>query len=247
MSAHSQNLTALQASARQVCLLRLLLLAIGLAVLTFGFEGPSLEATKPVREYLARLLLLVGVGAAVFAALARWVRSGWQLAMQLVFDLLWAGALVYCSGGVASPGVVLLFAITLTGLLALPGTMPFVMSSLSSLVLAGNALLYVTGLSPLPDDLIRVNPRMGASATILGLLATQVAALFLVDVLGQLLVRRLSDQRVYTSEVLDQLGEGVLAIDRGGSVTYANAEAGRLLGVDENGLAGRPVWKRCMA
>jgi len=241
VSAHSQNLTALQASARQVCLLRLLLLAIGLAVLTFGFEGPSLEATKPVREYLARLLLLVGVGAAVFAALARWVRSGWQLAMQLVFDLLWAGALVYCSGGVASPGVVLLFAITLTGLLALPGTMPFVMSSLSSLVLAGNALLYVTGLSPLPDDLIRVNPRMGASATILGLLATQVAALFLVDVLGQLLVRRLSDQRVYTSEVLDQLGEGVLAIDRGGSVTYANAEAGRLLGVDENGLAGRPV------
>ena len=239
MTESVQTLSMLQASARQVCLLRLLLLAIGLAVLTFGFESTEHELNQPIREYLARLLLLVGAGAALFASLARWVRSGWQLAMQLVFDLLWAGALVYGSGGVASPGVVLLFAITLTGLLALPGTMPFVMSSLSGLVLAANALLYVTGLSPFPDELMRANPRMTATSTVLGLLATQVAALFLVDVLGQMLVRRLSEQRVYTGEVLDQLGEGVLAIDRGGSISYANAEACRLLGVDEAGFAGR--------
>ena len=233
--------SALQSSARQVCLLRLLLLAIALAVLTFGFDPDAREQTQPAREYLAQLLLLVALGAAAFAVLSRWLRSGWQLALQLVFDLLWAGALVYGSGGVASPGVVLLFAITLIGLMAMPGSMPFVMASLASLVLATNALLYVTGYSPFPEDLLRANPRMSSSGTILGLLATQVGGLFLVDALGQLLGRRLSEQRVYTSEVLDQLGEGVLAIDRAGAISYANDEACRLLGLPGQGVVGRPA------
>jgi two-component system, NtrC family, nitrogen regulation sensor histidine kinase GlnL len=95
-----------------------------------------------------------------------------------------------------------------------------------SLFLTASALLYVSDLSPLPP---RSPFSLAAPNRILGLLATQVAAFFLVDLLGQLLARRLNEQRIFTRELIDQLGEGVLAVDRLGMVAYVNAEAIRLL------------------
>ena len=41
--------------------------------------------------------------------------------------------------------------------------------------------------------------------------------------------RRLREQRIFTDELLDKLGEGVLAVDRAGTIAYVNAEALRLL------------------
>lgn len=215
--------------ARQVSLVRLLLITMGFGVLAIVIQGRQPELVEPAASYLRSLLVVTtAVAVLLFATvwLARW---RWQLALHLVFDLVWIGMLLHFSGGVSSPGVVLLFAVVLVGTLVLPGVALFVLPALASLVLAVNASLYLAGHAPFSQEFLGLNPVLTQTDRILGVLATQVGALFLVDLLGQLLARRLREQRIFTGEVLDRLGEGVLAIDRNGAVAYANAEAMRLL------------------
>ncbi len=215
--------------ARQVSLVRLLLITMGFAVLAIIIQGRRPELVEPAATYL-RSLLVVTTAVAVLLFSTVWLaRWRWQLALHLVFDLVWIGLLLHYSGGVSSPGVVLLFAVVLVGTLVLPGVALFVLPALASLVLAVNASMYLAGHAPFPAEFLALNPALTQTDRILGVLATQVGALFLVDLLGQLLARRLREQRIFTGEVLDRLGEGVLAVDRVGAVAYANAEAMRLL------------------
>lgn len=232
---------ALRTSARQVSLLRLLLLAIAVGTLVhFSHDRDRAQLEPAVKsiEYL-----LVGIGALSFILIlcVGWVRWQWQLLMHLVFDLAWTGMLVFLSGGVASSGVVLLFAVILIGALILPGMLPFILPALASLTLAGISLLYLAGQSPFSPELLRSDPSLTDANRMLSALAMQIAALFLVDGLGQLLARRLNEQRIFTGELLDQLGEGVLAIDRIGIVAYVNAEATRLLEIDQDQVKNRLV------
>jgi signal transduction histidine kinase len=217
--------------ARQVSLVRLLLITIGFAVLMIVTQGRKPELVEPAASALKSLLVIttvVAVGLFSTMWLARW---RWQLALHLVFDVVWIGLLLFYSGGVSSPGVVLLFAVVLVGTLVLPGVVPFVLPALASLVLAVVASFYLAGQAPFPAEFLATNVHMTQTDRILGILATQVGALFIVDLLGQLLARRIREQRIFTGEVLDRLGEGVLAVDRLGAVAYANIEAMRLLGL----------------
>ena len=215
--------------ARQVSLLRLLLTALALAVLTFGAENRQ-ETLAPETVANARWLLLgVGVIAGILAALVHWTRYRWQLILHLIFDLLWVGIFIYLTGGVASPAVLLLFAVVLIANLALPGVALFVMPALASLVMAGSATLYLAQASPFPSEFLARYPGLVDTNRILGNLAVQIGGFFVVDLLAQLLTRRLREQQFFTEELLDQLGEGVIAIDRHGMLIYLNGEAERLL------------------
>ena len=232
LSTNSKSVTRSQnvrTQARQVSLVRLLLISIGFAVLMIVTQGRKPELIEPAASSLKALLIvttIVAVGLFSTMWLARW---RWQLALHLVFAVVWIGLLLFYSGGVSSPGVVLLFAVVLVGTLVLPGVVPFVLPALASLVLAVVASLYLAGQAPFSQEFLTTNVHMISIERILGVLATQVGALFLVDLLGQLLARRIREQRIFTGEVLDRLGEGVLAVDRQGAVAYANAEAMRLL------------------
>jgi signal transduction histidine kinase len=215
--------------ARQVSLLRLLLTALALAVLTFGTEHRQ-ETLAPETFDNARWLLLgVGVVAGMLAALVHWTRHRWQLILHLIFDLLWVGIFIYLTGGVASPAVLLLFAVVLIANLALPGVALFVMPALASLVMAGCASLYLAHASPFPKEFLTDYPALDDTNRILGNLAVQIGGFFVVDLLAQLLTRRLREQQLFTEQLLDQLGEGVIAIDRHGMLIYLNGEAERLL------------------
>jgi signal transduction histidine kinase len=220
---------ALRTQARQVSVVRFLLIALGFAVLFILAYGRKAEQIEPAASALKTLLIVTtAVGTLLLSTmwLTRW---RWQLALHLVLDILWIGLLLFYSGGVASAGVVLLFIVVLVGALVLPGVIPFVLPSLGSLALAIVASLYLAGQAPFPASFLETNTHLSQTDRILGVLVTQVAALFLVDLLAQLLTRRLREQRIFTGEVLDRLGEGVLAIDRQHTVAYANAEALRLL------------------
>lgn len=226
--------------ARQVSLLRLLLVALALAALAFAVDQRQIQYAPDSITALRWLVAAVAVVSAGLAAGIRWVRLPWQLVPHLVFDLVWIGLFIYGTGGIASPAVMLLFAVVLIANLVLPGTAPFVMPALAALVLAGNASLYLAGQSPFPDAYLEANPLIAATHRTLGNLALQIGALFLVDLLGQLLTRRLREQRLFTGELLDKLGEGVVAVDRAGAIAYVNAEAQRLLRLRDPGL-GRPA------
>lgn len=226
--------------ARQVGLLRLLLLALALAALVVASDQRQIELAPGSIEALRWLLVGVSGVSAILVATVGWARWPWQLALHLVFDLLWIGLFIFGTGGVASPAVMLLFAVVLVANLVLPGTAPFVMPALAALVMAGNASLYLAGHTPFPDAYLVSSPHLAATNRTLGHLALQVGGLFLVDLLGQLLTRRLREQRHFTGGLLDQLGEGVLAVDRTGVVAYVNAEAVRLLAIPD-GAQGRAV------
>lgn len=222
----------IRASARLISLLRLLMLAVAVAILTLflGGDDATALAWQPTLHRLQQLLLFVALAAAVLIVLVPAVKARWQLALHLVFDLLWIAMLIYLSGGVGGPAVPLVFAVVLTGNLVLPGVAPFVMPALGGLVLAVSAALYLAGQQPFDASLVPAAHPLVHPPRILVNLGVQVGALFLVDLLGQTLARRLHEQSILTGELIEQLDEGVLATDRRNRVLYANAAAGRLLG-----------------
>lgn len=227
------------AQTRLLTLLRLLLLALGLGAITL-FSTTQFDSAHAL-EGARWLLVGVCLAAAALAATTWLVRSRWQLALHLVFDLLWVGLLLYWTGSTASPGVVLLFAIVLIGNLVLPGFLRGLLPSLAGMVLAVTAAFYLSGRSPFPPELAQTAPELFAPGRVLGNLAVQIGALFLVDLLGGLLAHRLIEIRVFAGGVLDQLGEGVLAVNRMGAVAYANAESARLLGLPASPQPGTPA------
>src|SRR5687767_12544527 len=104
----------LRQPARQVSLLRLLLLAFALAVVVLSLQSRKPELVEPALAWLRLLLGVVAGASLILAATVGWVRTRWQLALHLVFDLLWTSLLLHLTGGgVGSPGVVILFAIIL--------------------------------------------------------------------------------------------------------------------------------------
>ncbi len=231
---------AVAAQARMLSLLRLLLLAVGLGTVTLFAAGHGAVALAALER--ARLLLVgVCVLAAGLALSVPWVRARWQLALHLVFDVVWIGLLLFWTGGVASPGVVLLFAVVLIGNLVMPGYLRFLLPSLAGMILSLVAAFYLSQRSPFPESMIDAAPDLFAASRVLGNLTVQIAALFLVDILGGQLARRMLESRVFAGGVLDQLGEGVLAVDRAGHLAYVNAEAIRLLGLTGPPVAGMPL------
>jgi nitrogen-specific signal transduction histidine kinase len=231
------------AQARLLSLLRLLLLAIGLGTVTLFAAGQG-DVAGAVLERARLLLVTVCAAAALLAASVSWVKGRWQLALHLVFDLVWIALLLFWTGGVASPGVVLLFAVVLIGNMVLPGSIPFVLPAVAGMMLSVIAAFYLSERSPFPNEVLAASPDLVLPGRVIGNLVVQIGALFLVDLLGGLLAKRMVESRVFADGVLDQLGEGVLAIDRRGRVAYANAEAARLLGLSETPAAGTELADR---
>ncbi len=215
--------------ARQVSLLRLLLVALALGVLVFAVEDRQVAQAPDTVRWARWLLVIIGLVSGTLATLVHWTKHRWQLVLHLVFDLVWIGLLVHLTGGVASPAVPLLFAVVLIANLVLPGVLPFVMPALAALILALTATLYLAKGSPFPQEFLDRFPLLSDTNRIIGYLAVQVGAVFTVDLLAQLLTGRLREQMLFTDQLLDQLGEGVIAIDGRGEVTYLNDEARRLL------------------
>ncbi len=111
---------ALRPQARRVSLLRLLLVTLSLGIVLFFESGRSELIPDIVNRLHLGLLVLAGV-AMLLVVWVDMVRARWQMALHLVFDLLWIGVLIYYTGGVASPAVVLLFAVVLIANLEISG------------------------------------------------------------------------------------------------------------------------------
>ena len=219
-------------AARLVSLLRLLLLALSLGLWAF-LRQRDREADvvlwQPAINSLEWLLVIVSVLAALMLVAVPWVSQRWQLVMHLVFDLFWVGMVIYYTGGISGPGAVLLFAVVLTSNLLLPGTLPFVMPLVASLVMVSCAMFYLVGQTPFDVNLLGDGHPLTNPPSVIGNLAIQIGALFLVDLLGQTLSRRLSERDLLTNELIEHLHDAVLVVDRDGRILYSNARFAELL------------------
>lgn len=223
--------------ARLLALLRLLLLAIALGTVTL-FGASAGQSMLGALQRAHGIILAVGVLAALLAATVPWVRARWQLGLHLACDLLWICLLLYWTGGLLSPGVVLLYALVVIGNVVLPGYRPFLLPALAGTGLGIIAALHLAGWAPAPPAALA---ETAAPSRILAHLVLQTAGLFIVDALAAHLVRRASEQRIVADSMLEQLGEGVLAVDAQGRVMYANAEALRMLGLAVPPPPGAPL------
>ena len=221
-------------SARLITLVRILLLVLAIAVLGVlqGITDDDNLVWLESGQQLRILLLLVVLFTVATAILTQWVQERWHLITLMVFDLLWLAVGAYLTGGVGSPITPLLFAVVLTGNLVMPGPSLLILPICGALSMSAIAGCYLAGIVPFDHGRLATSELLVFAPRVLGNLTVQIAAFFLMHLLGQILSRRLSEQRLVTDELLEQLGEGVLALDRDGRVLYVNHAVAKSLGIE---------------
>ena len=162
----------------------------------------------------------------------------------LLADTALVALLVYLTGWAGSPFLPLTFATVLSAAFLLGRGSAVVYAS--AMVLA---LCAVTGFYRAAAQAQVPPPLLGQEAILLwqrdlgyylGHLLLETGALYAVAILSGVLVQRLSREQVLVREVLDLMGEGVVAVDARGRLLVANAEAHRCLRLGEI-RTGRPL------
>ncbi|MBA3937144.1 MAG: hypothetical protein H0X38_06770, partial [Planctomycetes bacterium] len=125
MPDRAQRSPGFRTQARQVGLVRILLLSLGLGVLVILTGSVRPELVEPAAGWLRGVLITVTAIAFPLLGIGWLVRHRWQLGVLLGFDLAWTALIIHLSGGVGSPGVLLPPIIVLVGTLALPRAAPF--------------------------------------------------------------------------------------------------------------------------
>lgn len=230
----------IRSSARLASLVRILLFALSVAAIFFMgiIELVSILGDRDI--ILIALLIGVATAAVVLAFFARWVQRPSTLILHLVFDMLWISGVVYLCGGVLGPASILTFAVVILATLVLPGVFPFLLSTLASMLILAMAFLYAYGYTPYEESVFLVRGDLINSELLFSTAVVQVFALFLIDILGQVLARRVNEQHIIVGDLLDQMGDGVLLVDKDGVLRHMNDQASFFLRL-ESGLEGRAV------
>jgi two-component system sensor histidine kinase PilS (NtrC family) len=204
------------------------------------------EEGQPRRFTAAYVILIVAVAQTAGHLLAVQKRvdslDRWVIA-AVVLDLFFETSLVYLTGGIYNLGFALLiFGTILSAVLLLSERAGLLVASGATVALACTALLYWGAANPaswgsqhsrvflpwVPVELYgaAVDLRWGrVTANLIG----AGLAFHGVAVIAARLPYRVSESRILFDEILERMGEGVVAIDRRGTILLANAEVRRLL------------------
>jgi two-component system sensor histidine kinase PilS (NtrC family) len=179
----------------------------------------------------------------IFAKIRRYDRFAF---LQILMDGLWVTLLIYFTGGVQNIFTFLYLLIILAATLLISGRFGIYFASgaaiLTSLVslsyyFAGN---YSWKLPLVPADLVAL-VRMKWNYVVANLVA-QGVAYHVVALLATLLARELRKVRVYYQEILEQMGDGLLAVDRSGQILFINDKIRELLSYKKQDmLVGRDI------
>lgn len=215
----------LEGGAKALAALRLLLASLAIAVtLTLAaaegrLTGAQIFGHHPVYS-VAVLVCAVDLA---YLFLLRRARAAGRLAMLiaagLALDILMGAALVHLTDGFSSPFLPLLFVWIIAAGAVLSGRAAFGAASLAVVCLSIGLVLRSSGHH---EELWR------AGAFHLA----QSGALFIVAFLAGQLSRRLAAARLLADDVLASLHEGLLVLDARGRISFANPQAGRLLGAE---------------
>lgn len=176
----------------------------------------------------------------VYIALGRYTRIPlrWLIAIQVLLDLAWAWPLLYFWGGVYSPFVFLLFGPILAAGILVGLRAGLVTASCATVAVS----LAHTTIAVFPQravrDVVDV-PALSARFDETVVFLVLVALFFhLVGLLSGMLAQRLERDRLLGDQMLNDVGEGVIAVDRRQRVVYANSMVGPLLGWPGEKLLG---------
>ncbi|MGE0708041.1 MAG: nitrogen regulation protein NR(II) [Planctomycetota bacterium] len=204
------------------------------------------EEGSPRRFPAAYGLLVAGVALTAahlfITTLRAEVLDRWVVA-AVVVDLCLESALVYLTGGIYNQGfAVLYFGTILSAVLLVSEPAGMLVASAATLAMALTAITYWAAANPgsWGDPAVSVHlpwvpPEFYGAAVDLRwgrVTANLIGAGFAlhgVAFLAGRLPYRVSESRLLFDEILERMGEGVVAIDRRGTILLANAEVRRLL------------------
>lgn len=212
-----------QSAAKLFVLARLVLAVLSICVILIreGGRTPlSIQARATYFVFAGACLLNVG-----YLLALRWSRAYRALGIvQLCVDVLLVSALVHYTQGVYSAFVFLYFALILAASSALGAGGGYLFAGLCSAGLAASALLCFLGLAPETTWMSGAQVRPAVA-----FLFAQVTAFGVIAFLSGSLMKRLSIVRIMSDEILEAIGQGILAVDRYGRIVFANTEARKML------------------
>ncbi len=229
----------LEGGAKALAVLRLALAVLAIGVtLALTLTGSAADsADRPlIKPFGLHPVYAIAVLACAFDVVymfaLRRLRSGtaWIAALAAIgiaVDVTLTSALIYLSGGYASPYLPLMFVWVIATGTVLSGRAAFAAASLAVVFLSAASLLkhfgvYPGGVPGRPEESAELW-RAG------GFHLAQAGAFFLVAALTGALSKRLAAARLLADEVLASLNEGLLVLDGRGRITFSNREAERLL------------------
>ncbi len=219
--------------ARQYLIFRLVVVLLGFGLVTFYQVWLESAFSENAFYYLYGLLCLyLAVGVGLIATQDQWRHRHAVMRWQVLCDFAIQSLLVWGTGGIFSLFSPLLFVtlVAATGVISARGA--FFLATLATFFLTATTLAYGMGLAPISlrqGDWQLVSEKSGfVSSYLLG----SVLALYAVSTLGSWFSHGLRRITGIHSEILENIGEGLIAIDRDGRVVELNREARSLLGLD---------------
>jgi signal transduction histidine kinase len=233
---------------KQYLVFRLLVTLLGFLMVTLYVTCLSQEAKEATYVHLYSVLgvyLLFGV--ASFATFSRWASRPVLYRPQLLVDFALQAVLVWSTGGVVSIFTPLLF-VTLAAATAVSSIRDaFALATLTTLLLAGTTLAYGLGFMPATSTWSSWIFTGEKSAEIASYLVASVLGLYTVSSLGSKLSHGLRRAEHLQEEIIENMAEGLLAVDHETRVIRMNGECRRLLGLPSvPGGSGEPFLRQLL-
>lgn len=218
---------------------RLVIAVIGVVAILVLKWDPE-QALVPYEYAYSVLIAAIAVDVVYLLACRRVEDLRGMIGVEIAIDLLLTSALIYFTGGVESPFAYLYFLSVLASALLLSPRASLAAAASSTVLLSSIMLAYFllhhSGKSvPLVDQHLveRVTRRV---QFVLPYLFIFAVSLHLVALLAGRLAGELSQVRILNEEILQTMSGGVLAVDRGGRIAFANGPARYLLGIADGSV-----------
>jgi two-component system sensor histidine kinase PilS (NtrC family) len=217
---------------KQYLIFRLLIIVLGFGLVSFYklSLGPAFgENAFDLLYGLLAVYLLFGL--TLFVFYPRWRNRHEIMRWQVMGDFVLQSLLVWGTGGVLSIFSPLLFVTLVAATSVISAREAFILATVATAFLTITTIAYGTGMAPL--DSSRMDRYFGQerSTFVLSYLLASVLALYAISTLGSRFSHGLRNMEGIQSEILENIAEGLIAVDRDGKVLRMNREARKLLGL----------------
>jgi len=214
-------------------------LSLGGAMVVAVLAGWSVAANSEVA-----LALSAGIAAAIVTAGSAWwtefsnkpIGLGF-LYGQSAFDLLLITTVVHLTGGIDSPFTALYILVIASGALLLPVRGALLVTMLAVVLHLGATTLHPS--ARLADPAIWLQLGVFVLTSIgVGIISTRLRE---AGAGSERLMAELERARLQAADVLQNIRSGIITVDEGGILRFANPTASALLGLELEDVIGRPV------
>lgn len=220
---------------RTYLIFRLLIILTGIGLVAFYQVSLGRTFGPNTFPYLYTLLgVYLALAVSLLVTYPRWKGSSSFLRFQVVGDFVLQSLLIWGTGGVLSIFSPLLFVTLVAATSVISARGAFILATIATVFLTGTTVASALGISPV-GEASRVGTLTGgrSSTYLAAYLIGSVLALYTISGLGSRFSHGLRSIQSMQSEILENMAEGLIAVDRDGAVVQLNREARNLLGVPD--------------